>query len=180
MIWSTVHWRFLFSFQPFLNQYPSVHPLSMLQNLELAVRAQAEVQNQRTRITFLTSSFPLNPTKVQILFFLLFIFHNTKMQMIKEILESLIPLRPPKLSSPPSLLLLLSYRGLYILVAFQFLKLMFSSHLHGWWQCLSDCLILYLIVYLGCKQLDIILTVELAFYDPLLSSLSHWSTGECG
>lgn len=87
-----MHYRFLLCFRPILNRCPLGRSVSSLQNLEQAVRAEVEAKNYIKIPELLISSDACqisNPFS----FFSSFP-QNIRVQIVDEMLQSLIPIRP--------------------------------------------------------------------------------------
>ncbi|KAK7269833.1 hypothetical protein RIF29_22595 [Crotalaria pallida] len=97
VIGATLHRRFLLHSRPILSQYSSVRSMSSLQNLEQAVRAEIEAKNFAKIPDHLVScQNSSNPFS----FFSSFP-QNLQVQIIDEMLQAFIPVRPrskPKLA----------------------------------------------------------------------------------
>ncbi|XP_061364274.1 pentatricopeptide repeat-containing protein At1g06270 [Gastrolobium bilobum] len=87
-----MHHRFLLHFRPILNQYPSVRSVSSLQKLEQAVRAEVEAKNF-IKIPELLNSLESGQNSNPFSFFSSFP-KNLQVEIVDEMLQSFIPLRP--------------------------------------------------------------------------------------
>ncbi|RDX57748.1 Pentatricopeptide repeat-containing protein, partial [Mucuna pruriens] len=89
---ATMHHRFLLRFCPILNRCPSGRSVSSLQKLEQAVRAEVEAKNY-VKIPELLISLEICQNSNPFSFFSSFP-QNLQVQIIDEMLQSFIPIRP--------------------------------------------------------------------------------------
>ncbi|XP_027336970.1 pentatricopeptide repeat-containing protein At1g06270 [Abrus precatorius] len=92
VVGATMHHRFLLRFCPILNQYSSVRSVSSLQKLEQAVRAEVEAKNY-IKIPDLLISLDCCQNSNPFSFFSSFP-QNLQVQIVDEMLQSFIPIRP--------------------------------------------------------------------------------------
>lgn len=93
VIGATLHHRFLLRFRPILIQHSSVRLMSSLQNLEQSVRAEVEAKNYVKIPDLLISLASCQKCSNPFSFFSSF-SQNLQVQIIDEMLQSFIPLRP--------------------------------------------------------------------------------------
>lgn len=92
VIGATKHCKLFLHFYPLLKQYPSVRSMSSLQSLEQVVRAEVEARNyEKIPDILISSKFCQSPNPFS--FFSSFP-ENLRVQIIDEMLQSFIPLRP--------------------------------------------------------------------------------------
>ncbi|QCD84025.1 Pentatricopeptide repeat [Vigna unguiculata] len=92
VIGATLQHRFLLHFRPFLSRCPSVRSVSSLQILEHAVREEVEAKNY-VKLPDLFISLESCQNSNPFSFFSSFP-HNLRVQIVDEILQSFIPIRP--------------------------------------------------------------------------------------